>query len=72
MLLQGSAWTVGITHTSRRYDRFEEVVEDVNRARVLVGFHFFNSDEEGSKLGQNVGHYVIHHFFEPMARGRRR
>jgi hypothetical protein len=60
-----------ITGTTRTYGRLHEVVEDVNRARVLVGFHFFSSDEEGSKLGRKVGRYVVHHFFAPAASGPR-
>jgi hypothetical protein len=40
-----------ITGTTREYDRFRDVVKDVNRARVLVGFHFLNSDQEGAALG---------------------
>jgi hypothetical protein len=47
------------TGTTREYSRFSDVVKDVNRARVLVGFHFRNSDEEGSHLGRSVARYVV-------------
>jgi hypothetical protein len=33
-------------------------------ARVLVGFHFRNSDQEGSNLGRHVARYVVTHYFQ--------
>jgi hypothetical protein len=41
------------------------VVKDVEQARVLVGFHFRNSDLEGSNLGRNVARFVIGRFSRP-------
>jgi len=55
-----------ITGTSREYQRFHEVVKEVNQARVLAGFHFRNSDQEGSNLGRKVGGYVANHLFQPL------
>jgi hypothetical protein len=55
-----------VTRTTRQYQRFHEAVMDVNRARVLAGFHFRNSDQEGSNLGRKVGGYVVEHFFQPL------
>lgn len=54
-----------ITGTIRSYARFHEVVLDVDRARVLVGFHFRNSDQEGSNLGRAVARYVVARLFLP-------
>ena len=54
-----------VTSTSREYERFREVVGEVNRARVWVGFHFRNSDQEGSTLGRKVGRYVASRLFQP-------
>ncbi len=53
-----------VTGTTRAYRRFHEVVKDVNQARVLVGFHFLNSDLEGSTLGRQIGRFVPRHFFQ--------
>jgi hypothetical protein len=50
---------------ARTYDRLHDVVKDVDWARVLVGFHFRNSDLQGSALGRKVGRYVTDHFFQP-------
>jgi hypothetical protein len=55
-----------VTGTSREYQRLHEVVKDVNEARVLAGFHFRNSDQEGSNLGRKVGGYVAEHLFQPV------
>jgi hypothetical protein len=52
-----------ITGKTRTYSRFSDVVKDVDLARVLVGFHFRNSDQQGSSLGRKVGRYVVGHFF---------
>jgi len=58
--------TPGLTDTTRTrtYDRLQDVVKDVDWARVLVGFHFRNSDLEGSNLGRKVGRYVADHYFQ--------
>jgi hypothetical protein len=42
------------------------VVKEVNQARVLAGFHFRNSDQEGSTLGRKVGGYVSKQLFQPL------
>jgi hypothetical protein len=55
-----------VTGTTRDYDRLHDVVKDVDWARVLVGFHFRNSDLQGSSLGRKVGRYVVDHDFQPL------
>jgi PAP2 superfamily len=55
-----------VTHTTRAYERLQAVVKDVDLARVLVGFHFLNSDQQGSNLGRKVGRYVAKHLFQPL------
>ena len=52
-----------ITGTTRDYNRLSDVVKDVNRARVLVGFHFFSSDQAGAALGRKVAKYDLKHGF---------
>jgi hypothetical protein len=56
----------GVTVRTRTYDRLHDVVKDVDWARVLVGFHFRNSDLQGSALGRKVGSYVADNYFEPL------
>jgi PAP2 superfamily len=55
-----------VTNTTRVYESFHDVVKDVDWARVLVGFHFRNSDLQGSSLGRKVGRYVVGHYFSPL------
>jgi hypothetical protein len=55
-----------ITGTTRVYRRFREVIADVDRARVLVGFHFRTSDQEGAALGRQVARYMAAHRFRPL------
>jgi hypothetical protein len=54
-----------VTGTANEYGRLQDVVKDVDWARVLVGFHFRNSDLQGSNLGRKVGRYVADHYFQP-------
>jgi hypothetical protein len=54
-----------VTHTTRGYRRFHDVVKDVDWARVLVGFHFRSSDLQGSALGSKVARYVVDNYFQP-------
>jgi hypothetical protein len=54
-----------ITHSTTSYARLHDVVDDVDLARVLVGFHFRTSDLRGSRLGRRVGDYVAEHYFQP-------
>src|SRR5262249_4359462 len=58
-----------ITHTTRHYDRLQDVVDDVDHARVLVGFHFLSSDLAGSALGREAGNYVADHDCPPSTNG---
>jgi hypothetical protein len=51
---------------TRTYDRLHDVVKDVDWARVLVGFHFRNSDLQGSALGRKIGRYVSNQYFQPI------
>jgi hypothetical protein len=55
-----------VTGTARQYARLRDVIEDVNDARVLAGFHFRNSDQEGAKLGRDVARFVAANFFQPI------
>lgn len=56
-----------ITGTTRDYTRLHEAIIDVDWARVLAGFHFRNSDQEGSNLGRRVARYVVANRFRPIS-----
>ncbi len=51
---------------TRTYNRLSNAVQDVDLARVLVGFHFLQSDQQGSNLGRKIGRYVTNHYFKPL------
>ncbi|MGQ0733383.1 MAG: vanadium-dependent haloperoxidase [Acidobacteriota bacterium] len=53
------------TGTTRKYNHLNDVVSDVEQARVLAGFHFRNSDLAGSTLGRHVARFVLGRFFRP-------
>jgi hypothetical protein len=55
----------GVNQRTRTFDRLQDVVKDVDLARVLVGFHFRNSDLQGTALGRAVGRYVAENYFQP-------
>jgi hypothetical protein len=52
---------------SRTFTRLQDVVKDVDWARVLVGFHFRNSDLQGTALGRAVGRNVADNYFQPTS-----
>jgi hypothetical protein len=55
-----------VTGETRHYNRFREVVAEVNNARVWAGFHFRYSQEHGSRLGREVARFVVRNFFQPL------
>ena len=54
------------TGETRYYNRFREVVAEVNNARVWAGFHFRYSQEDGSRIGRKVARFVVRNFFQPL------
>jgi hypothetical protein len=56
-----------ITRAVRRYARVQEVIDEIDTARVASGFHFRSSDRVGARLGRQVGQYVVARFFRPVA-----
>lgn len=54
------------TGETRYYHHFRDVVQEVNNARVWAGFHFRNSDQDGSTIGRQVGRFVARNFFQPL------
>ena len=54
------------TGTTHHFRSLGEVIRDVNDARVLAGFHYRHSDEDGSALGRRVARYVVRHQFRRL------
>ena len=55
-----------VTGDTRHYERFRDVVTEVNNARVWAGFHFRYAQEDGSKLGRKVARFVVRNSFQPL------
>lgn len=48
-----------------QYTAFQEMTDDVSDARVYGGIHFRFDQDEGERLGREVGQYVIAHNLRP-------
>ena len=55
-----------VTGETRDYQRFRDVVEEVNNARVWAGFHFRYSQDDGSRIGRRVARFVVRSLFQPL------
>jgi hypothetical protein len=51
------------TGSTRNYNRFTDVIDDVIEARILGGLHFRKADVNGAMLGQRVAEFVDANFF---------
>mgnify|MGYP000861094407 CR=1 FL=1 len=54
-----------VTGETRQYRRFRDVITEVNNARIWAGFHFRYSQDDGARLGRQVGRFVARHLFQP-------
>jgi hypothetical protein len=55
--------TSTVTGTMHSFDSFEEVVTEVDNARIYGGMHFHHSVKEGNRLGRMVTESVLKHHF---------
>jgi hypothetical protein len=55
--------------TTRSFDRFSDMLDEVIDARVWAGIHFRTADVQGAVLGRKVAHYLERHYFQPVRRG---
>lgn len=56
----------GVTQRAVTFARLQDAVKDVDWARVYVGFHFRDSDLQGSTLGRTVARFVVRNAFQPL------
>jgi hypothetical protein len=50
--------------TTRYFERFSGMTEEVVDARVWSGIHFRNADEDGARIGKEVARWRDRHFFD--------
>ena len=55
--------TSTVTGTTHSFDSFEDVVKEVDEARIFGGMHFHHSVKEGNRLGRRVADYILTHKF---------
>jgi hypothetical protein len=54
-----------VTHTTHTYDSTNDLMQEVEAARIYAGFHYHHSVAEGRELGQKVAHQLMREFFRP-------
>jgi hypothetical protein len=59
-----------VTHTTHTYDSTNDLMEEVEAARIYAGFHYHHSVVEGRELGRKVGHQLVKEFFRPSNEDR--
>jgi hypothetical protein len=59
--------TPGAPDVVRDYERFTDVVDDTIDARVYLGIHFRDADEDGARLGRRVAEWVHAEFLQPVS-----
>jgi hypothetical protein len=55
--------TSTVTGTTHSFNRFEDVVTEVDNARIFGGMHYHNSVKQGNWLGSQVTEYMLNHKF---------
>lgn len=50
--------------TTRSFERFSDMTEEVVDARVWSGIHFRKADEDGARIGKEVARWRDKHFFD--------
>jgi hypothetical protein len=53
-----------VTHTTHTYDSTNDLMKEVEAARIYAGFHYHHSVVEGRELGRKVGHQLMKEFFQ--------
>jgi len=56
--------TSAVTGTTHQFTSFEDVVREVDQARIFGGMHFRHSVKEGNRLGRRVAEFILAHHFK--------
>ena len=54
-----------VTHTTHTFNSTNDLLSEVEHARIYVGFHYHHSVVQGKVLGTKVGHHLTQRFFRP-------
>jgi len=55
-----------VTHTTHTFATTNDLVKEVEAARIYAGFHYHHSVIQGRVLGLKVGHQLMQRYFAPM------
>jgi hypothetical protein len=55
--------TSNITATTHTFESFDDLVQEVDQARVFGGMHYQHSVKTGNRLGRRVAEQVVRHHF---------
>jgi hypothetical protein len=58
----------GVTH---RWTNTATYTEEVANARIWAGFHYRFSTEAGTKMGREIGEYVVKNVMQPVVTSSR-
>jgi hypothetical protein len=53
-----------VTNTTHVFESLDDVVKEVDNARVYGGMHYRHSTREGNRLGNMVTSYIFKHYFQ--------
>ncbi len=56
-----------VTHTQHNFNSTNDLMQEVEDARIYAGFHYHHSVIQGRVLGLKVGHQLAQHHFTPVA-----
>jgi hypothetical protein len=59
-----------VTHTTHTYDSTNDLMQEVEAARIYAGFHYHHSVVEGRELGRKVARQLMKEFFRPSNEDR--
>lgn len=57
--------TSAVTRTTHSFNSFEDVVTEVDNARIYGGMHYRHSVKQGNRLGRLVTEYMLRRHFKP-------
>ena len=52
-----------VTGTTHTFESFDDVVTEVDDARIYGGMHYRHSVKEGNRLGRKVADHILKHHF---------
>jgi hypothetical protein len=62
-------WSSPVTGTTRHFHSTDDLVKEIQLARIAGGMHFRTSTVHGDVLGMKVGKWIMKNHFHPVARG---